>query len=208
MMDAMADMMVYSRDVTWHQTRESIILPVRTSEARTVICAPHWSAGSFRHLLPRLYPRLLPRSLSHPHPDYFRTTSCTCTCPCVCTRHYTLTYASAYRHTCDVDAPPPPPPRYQFPIAMSGKWSLRETCACLDVREARPEPGARWTETSVAPRHVDASRDFYFIFSERATWGGRRCQTLFILFSFPCSADHERDRPPYKVLRNIFWVGN
>ena len=30
--------------------------------------------------------------------------------------------------------------------------------------------GARQTETCVAPRHVDASRDFYFIYSERATW--------------------------------------
>ena len=28
------------------------------------------------------------------------------------------------------------------------------------------------TETCVAPRHVDKSRDFYFIFFERAAWGG------------------------------------
>ena len=35
----------------------------------------------------------------------------------------------------------------------------------------KPCTDARRTETCVAPRHVDASRDFYFIFSERATWG-------------------------------------
>ena len=41
------------------------------------------------------------------------------------------------------------------------------------------------------PRHVGASRDFHFIFSERAGWGGRggRCQPfyflLFSLFSRP-----------------------
>ena len=208
MMDAMADMMVHSRDITWHQTRESIILPVRTSEARTVICAPHWSADSFRHLLPRLYPRLLPRSLSHPHPRllsyHFLYLHLPLRLHTPLHPHLCQRLPPHMRRRC----PPPPPPRYQFPIAMSGKWSLRETCACLDVREARPEPGARWTETSVAPRHVDASRDFYFIFSERPTWGGGRCQTLFILFSFPCSADHERDRPPYEVLRNIFLVGN
>ena len=30
---------------------------------------------------------------------------------------------------------------------------------------------ARLTETCAAPRHVDASRYFYCIFSERAVWG-------------------------------------
>ena len=49
--------------------------------------------------------------------------------------------------------------------------------------------GARQTETCVAPRYVDASRDFYFIFSERATWGvgggGARCQTFsLVVFSW------------------------
>ena len=38
---------------------------------------------------------------------------------------------------------------------------------------------------------------FIFIFSERAAWGvGGVCAArLFILFSFPSSADHERDWP-------------
>ena len=33
-------------------------------------------------------------------------------------------------------------------------------------------------------------------------WGGGRgyAARLFLLFSFPCSADHERDRPPCKVV--------
>ena len=30
---------------------------------------------------------------------------------------------------------------------------------------------ARRNETYVAPKHVDASRDFHFIFPERAAWG-------------------------------------
>ena len=54
--------------------------------------------------------------------------------------------------------------------------------------------------TCVAPRHVDAPRDFYFFNSpneQRA--GGGRCQTFFSFF-FPCSADDERDWPPCKVV--------
>ena len=41
-----------------------------------------------------------------------------------------------------------------------------------------------------------------FIFSERAVWGagGGGAARLFLLFSFPCSADHERDWPPCKVV--------
>ena len=59
--------------------------------------------------------------------------------------------------------------------------------------------------TCVAPRHVDASRDFYlFIYFSpneqraRAGGGGGGCQTFFFLLFFPCSADHERDWPPCK----------
>ena len=50
---------------------------------------------------------------------------------------------------------------------------------------------ARRTETYVAL--VDASRDFYLFISERAAWGVLRD---FFPFSFPYSADHERDWPP------------
>ena len=57
---------------------------------------------------------------------------------------------------------------------------------------------------------MDAPRDFLifyffiFIFSpneQRARGGGRgvRCQTFSFSF-FPCSADHERDWPPCKVV--------
>ena len=57
--------------------------------------------------------------------------------------------------------------------------------------------------TCVAPRHVDAPRDLFiylFIFSpnEQRNAGGR-CQTFYFYF-FPCSADHERDWPPCKVV--------
>ena len=31
-------------------------------------------------------------------------------------------------------------------------------------------------------------------------WGGGYAARLFLLFSFPCSADHERDWPPCKVV--------
>ena len=50
---------------------------------------------------------------------------------------------------------------------------------------------ARRTETCVAPRHKDASRDIYFIFSQRAAW--RAGAARLFLFLFPCPADLERD---------------
>ena len=66
---------------------------------------------------------------------------------------------------------------------------------CKDVRR---------TETCVAPtKHVDASRNFYFYFLRTSSVGGRgvRCQTFsHVQYSFPCSADHERDWPPCKVV--------
>ena len=37
-------------------------------------------------------------------------------------------------------------------------------------------------------------------------WGGGYAARLFLLFSFPCSADHEQDWPPCKVI--FFRVGN
>ena len=59
---------------------------------------------------------------------------------------------------------------------------------------------------------MDAPRDFlifyfliFYFFSERAARGGGgggggvRCQTFSFSF-FPCSADHERDWPPCKVV--------
>ena len=62
------------------------------------------------------------------------------------------------------------------------------------------------TPICVAPRHVDAPRDFFFFFffffSERAArgmGGGGRCQ-IFYFYFFPCSADHERDWPPCKIV--------
>ena len=55
-------------------------------------------------------------------------------------------------------------------------------------------------------RRVIFSFLFFFPPNEQraAAAGGRRCQTLFFLF-FPCSTDHDRDWPPYKV---VFRVGN
>ena len=75
--------------------------------------------------------------------------------------------------------------------------------------DARRTESTCVTPTCVAPRHVDAPRDFifyFFSFSERAARGGGgrggRCQTFF----FSCSADHERDWPSCKVV--FFRAGN
>ena len=55
--------------------------------------------------------------------------------------------------------------------------------------------------TCVAPRHVDAPHDFYFIlFFSPNEGGGGGATRLFFFFFFPCSADHERDWLPYKVV--------
>ena len=54
---------------------------------------------------------------------------------------------------------------------------------------------ARPTEACSAPV-VDASRDFYLIFSPNEQCrggGGGYAARRFRLFSFPCPADHERD---------------
>ena len=65
---------------------------------------------------------------------------------------------------------------------------------------------ARRTETRVAPRHVDASRDFYFILffllliTSSVRGGGGRALPDFFFFSFPYSADHERYWRPCKVV--------
>ena len=64
------------------------------------------------------------------------------------------------------------------------------------------------TPTCVAPRHVDAPRDFLFYLfflrtsSARGGGGGGGGGALpeFFWFFFPCSADHERDWPPCKVV--------
>ena len=58
-----------------------------------------------------------------------------------------------------------------------------------------PCTDARRTEICVAP--LDASRDFFFLpTSSVGGGGGMHCQTFSFVFSFPCSADHERDLPP------------
>ena len=54
------------------------------------------------------------------------------------------------------------------------------------------------TPTCVAPRHVDAPRDFIYLFIFRGGGGGGALPDFFFFF-FPCSADHERDWPPCKV---------
>ena len=60
-----------------------------------------------------------------------------------------------------------------------------------------------WVETvTEGGRRLMAAWSFFFFFftlSERAAWGGCAAR-LSLLFSFPCSADHERDWPPCTVV--------
>ena len=64
--------------------------------------------------------------------------------------------------------------------------------------------GARRTETCVVPRHVDVSRDFYFVFVRTSSVGGGGGR-FSLFFYFSCLADHERDWPVCKV---VFRVAN
>ena len=50
---------------------------------------------------------------------------------------------------------------------------------------------------------VDATRDLIYFSPNKqrgGVGGGGYAVRLFLLFSFPCSADHERDWPPCKVV--------
>ena len=50
---------------------------------------------------------------------------------------------------------------------------------------------------------MDAPRDFFFFFSpneQRARGGGGGGAARLFFFFFPCSADHEREWPPCKVV--------
>ena len=71
----------------------------------------------------------------------------------------------------------------------------------VDEPKVYPCTDARPTETCVAP--VDATL-FLLIFLRTSSvggWGGGGyAARRFFLFSFPCSADHERDWPPCKVI--------
>ena len=91
--------------------------------------------------------------------------------------------------------------------------------------------GTRWTETCVAPRHVDASRDallaicsfcslcctrpvfyLYFISSVRIAWGGARaggggrCQTFSFCY-FPLSSRPRAVSATYRVKYVVFFSG-
>ena len=82
----------------------------------------------------------------------------------------------------------------------------RKTCKTtpiiLVVEPKRFSTGTRRAETCVAPRHADASRDLYSLFSKRVAWGegeGDAARLSYVL-SFPGSIDHARDWPPCKVI--------
>ena len=90
-------------------------------------------------------------------------------------------------------------------VIAHGSVELSEATRIGLVDESKKSYTDARTETCVAPRHVDASRDFYFILSERAAWGGACAARVSLLFSFSSSADLERDWRPCKV---VFRVGN
>ena len=80
-----------------------------------------------------------------------------------------------------------------------------------------PCTDARRTETCVAPRHIDASRYFYFIFSQRAAWGGgwgRGGALPDFLFRFLFPVQQTTSGIGYRVtsrarsLRNLLVSGN
>ena len=84
-------------------------------------------------------------------------------------------------------------------------WNFAERHPlALSTSRRNPFTDVRPTETCVAP--VDASRDFYYFLQTSSVEGGVGvcCQTFIFLFSFPCSADHERDWPPRKVVFRFF----
>ena len=65
--------------------------------------------------------------------------------------------------------------------------------------------GARRAETCIASRYVDMRHVFFCLFFSNEQRGGGEggAGRLSLLLSFPCSADHERDWPPCKV---VSWV--
>ena len=98
----------------------------------------------------------------------------------------------------------------------SNRTRKRRTCeahpSASPTSGRNPCTDARRTETTcvtptcVAPRHVDASCVFFFSPNEQRArgGGGGGAASLFFFFFFPCSADHERDWPPCKV---VFFSG-
>ena len=48
--------------------------------------------------------------------------------------------------------------------------------------------------------HVGVNIDERSHLRDGARGGGGRCCHFFVLLSFPCSADHERDWPPCRVV--------
>ena len=68
--------------------------------------------------------------------------------------------------------------------------------------------GARRTETCVAPRDVNASRDFSFTFSEQAAWGGGGgCQTMTFLLLLFFPVQQTTSGIDHRV-KKFFRVGN
>ena len=65
--------------------------------------------------------------------------------------------------------------------------------------------GGRRTETYVAPRHVDASRDFVLLHPNEQRGGGGAAR-LSLLLSFSCSEDHGQDWPSCNEV--VFRVSN
>ena len=74
-----------------------------------------------------------------------------------------------------------------------GRWEERRGVGWLNPRR----------ETKTKGRNGDREKEMkeYFLrTSSVGGGGGGYAARLFLLFSFPCSADHERDWPPCKVV--------
>ena len=64
-------------------------------------------------------------------------------------------------------------------------WGLLRRSRCVLIFILKSYMGGRWTETCVAPRHVDASRDFVLLFSPNEQRGGGALSDFIFCSIFP-----------------------
>ena len=71
---------------------------------------------------------------------------------------------------------------HQLQMSTAAQLYCTSPYGCVYVRRTET---TCVTPTCVAPRHVDVSRDFLFLFSPNERRGGGRCQTFSLFFFFP-----------------------
>ena len=91
-------------------------------------------------------------------------------------------------------------------VISNGSVEFCEATPIGLVDEPKVSLYGRMTDRDLCVAPVDATRDFYLFSPNEHRWRGMYAARLLLLFSFPCSADHEQDWPPCKVV--FFRVGN